>query len=225
MQDIEAALVTKAAGFTVDKLAMFAELCRSNTNTIDLLWDGGHAADDLEELQERATDASFAELLARLKADQRDFFKYVSDKSKAEGSRHVMTVLHLQAQHEKGLALATSWMENKSLVVNTQVGKCLKTSTDAFVRRIIKSSADVDPNQIYHICWCDWSKLGRLRQMDVNEYCDLVKAILSAQPERSCCLMLAPLLVSDSVIGGLRGESRPFCNEDTHSCVPSPITV
>ena len=159
----------------------------------------------MEELAEKAQEATFQDVLARIKHDQRDFFTWVTEKSRVEGCTHVAQVLHLQAQNERGLSLATTWMEQNCLVVQAAPGKPF--GAEAFLRKVLRHSG-TSSDDLYHICWIDWTKLGRLRQSDVNDMCDLARGILNQNPNNACVIMLAPLLVSDSVIGGLRGEHR-----------------
>lgn len=204
MQDLEAHLACKSESFSLDKLAIYQEICCQSITKVESLWDG---PSDLDELAEKAADAAFAEVCARLKADQKAYFKYVSAKSQAEGKEHVTKVLHLQAECEKGKMLANKWMNNNCLVVNTSTEtKTISAITDGFVRRCQKAFVEMD---MFHICWLDWSKLGRLRQTDVNDMIDLARAVVNLNPVKACVVMLAPLLVSESVMGGLRGEHRP----------------
>lgn len=208
LQDLEGHLATKADTFNVEQLAMFRELCKKNT--AHDFFDGA-AMEDVAEMAERALEASFQETLTRLKVDQRLFFQYIADKSKAESNDHVALVLHLEAQEARGNQFAVNWMDKHCLMLNGEPGKA---ATDTFVRRACRTysgklNKEVLTSDVYSIIWCDWTKLGRLKQTDVNEHCDRIKTVIQNNPTRSCSFMVAPLLVSENVMGGLRGECRP----------------
>jgi hypothetical protein len=207
LQDIEGHIAAKVETFKVQQLAMYTELVERNPPA--QFFDS--TMDDVAEMAERTLEASFQETLTRLKMDQQLFFKFIADKSKAESHAHINLVLHLQAQEARGNQFAVNRMDKYCLMLNSEPGK---PASDAFLRKAsrihaAKLNREVLTNDIYNIVWLDWTKLGRLKQTDVNEYCEYVKTLIANNAPRSCCFMMAPLLVSDSVTGGLRGECRP----------------
>ena len=68
--------------------------------------------------------------------------------------------------------------------------------------------------QRYHdvpcIVYCDLMKCGRPTQNEMNEFCELIHAVLSKKQETGVCIMLAPFLVSEKQ-SGYRGQLRPGC--------------
>lgn len=84
---------------------------------------------------------------------------------------------------------------------------------DLFMKRVLtvlRNRGVTDPSRenLHHIVMCDLTKLGRLSQNDINTTCNYLKFALELNPMRSCGVVLAPLLSSSAVVGGLRGEMR-----------------
>ena len=59
-----------------------------------------------------------------------------------------------------------------------------------------------------NIVWLDFTKSGRVSNVDLNDYCDLVAMILKKKPQSSAALVVCPFLVSEKVSNGQRGEIR-----------------
>ena len=58
--------------------------------------------------------------------------------------------------------------------------------------------------------WLDFSKLGRLSNTDLNAAVDLACSVLLKRPLRSVGVVVCPILVSEKVKNGTRGEIRNF---------------
>lgn len=60
------------------------------------------------------------------------------------------------------------------------------------------------------IIWMDFSKLGRLSMADLNTTIDLASSILQKNPSVSVGIAVCPILISEKVRNGVRGECRNF---------------
>jgi len=83
---------------------------------------------------------------------------------------------------------------------------------DLFMKRTLtvlrNRGGDPDRDTLHHLVFCDFTKMGRLSQTDINSMCNYMKFALELNPLKSCGVVMAPLLSSNSVLGGLRGEMR-----------------
>lgn len=58
------------------------------------------------------------------------------------------------------------------------------------------------------LVWIDFSKLGRLSHSDLNWCVDVAASILAKKPLVSAVMIVCPILPSEKVKNGLRGEVR-----------------
>ena len=90
----------------------------------------------------------------------------------------------------------------------------LGSSPDVLIKKFIRYAQDelktatLGADSIHHIVYCDMTKLGRPSQLEVSNMATYVKWALELNPSKSCAIVVAPLLSSATVVGGLRGEFR-----------------
>ncbi|CAK9049972.1 unnamed protein product, partial [Durusdinium trenchii] len=65
-----------------------------------------------------------------------------------------------------------------------------------------------DLNHLHHLGFIDVTKYGRLSAVEIQEICTWCHQLLSQNPEFSMVFMTCPVIASDSVLNGLRGEYR-----------------
>ncbi|CAK8995952.1 unnamed protein product [Durusdinium trenchii] len=129
-------------------------------------------------------------------------------------------VLHMRDQIQQGLDVVGRFMEKRAYMV---VGE-RSQGVAALQRRMLadastKFNAPLDISKMHHVGYIDFSKFGRLTTIDINQAAEWAKSILTLNDEYShsticiyckigMILAVAPLLASEGVLGGIRGEMR-----------------
>lgn len=105
-------------------------------------------------------------------------------------------------------------METHSFVGYVESLTKLGNTPDTIVRKFLAAAKDeggsgigIGPDTLYHICFVDFSKLGRVSQMEVNDALGYAKKVLELNINKSVLLMIPPLLSSANMFG-LKGEFR-----------------
>jgi len=105
-------------------------------------------------------------------------------------------------------------MEKVCFVGYTELLSKLGTTIDTVLRRCLswmsEKTLGVTSDSLYHICYVDLSKLGRVSQQQINDCMVFAKSTLERNPAKSMLILIPPLLPSAHCLG-LRGESRPLC--------------
>ncbi|CAK9045530.1 unnamed protein product [Durusdinium trenchii] len=119
-------------------------------------------------------------------------------------------VLHMRDQISVGMEVVNSFMTKRAMMI---VGDKNQGSLPALQRRIITDAtnrfgAPTEIGKMHHIGFLDFSKFGRLTMIDINAAVDWAKQVLMANEDYSMVIAIAPLLASEGVLGGLRGEMR-----------------
>ncbi|CAK8997702.1 unnamed protein product, partial [Durusdinium trenchii] len=121
----------------------------------------------------------------------------------------ILIVLHMRDQIQQGLDVVGRFMEKRAYMV---VGE-RSQGVAALQRRMLadastKFNAPLDISKMHHVGYIDFSKFGRLTTIDINQAAEWAKSILTLNDEYSMILAVAPLLASEGVLGGIRGEMR-----------------
>jgi hypothetical protein len=107
--------------------------------------------------------------------------------------------------------LATSFLERQCYVGYAELLSKLGPSMDAIIRRCLGALAEkvvgLTMDGLYHVCFVDLSKLGRVSQQNINECMQYARNVLERNPQKSVLVLIPPLLPSAGTFG-LRGESR-----------------
>jgi len=83
----------------------------------------------------------------------------------------------------------------------------LGAAPDTVLKRFLKHHK-LQSENLVHIVFLDFSKLGRVSQLQVNEAVTYCKRALESNATRSVAFIVPPLLASASVLNGLKGEQR-----------------
>ncbi|CAK9090490.1 unnamed protein product [Durusdinium trenchii] len=206
-QDLEAILLSKPTRFTVEKLAMWQDYIGRTLAQGAPACTSGDTPAEIEDGHLKAAEYKMA--CANLAHDYREAVAYNLRRHKVEGSKHVAQVLHMRDQIEIGLDVVTQFTQKRALMVVGDKGQGLA----AMQRRMVadgtnRFSAPVELTKMHHVGFIDFSKFGRLTMVEINAAVDWCKQILHQNENYSMVFAVAPLLASEGVLGGLRGEMR-----------------
>jgi hypothetical protein len=83
-------------------------------------------------------------------------------------------------------------------------------SYEVFARRFLSSNKPEPPKpeETFNVCYLDLTKMGRLTQQGLNGLLDYLSWVLNMNATTSIGVVFAPLLASETLSGGLRGEIR-----------------
>lgn len=119
-------------------------------------------------------------------------------------------MLHNKEQQAIGAKLATSFMDKLCLVNLTAELGHMGHVPETFTQRVVTHFSNLNNKRTdaSHVVFLDFSKYGRLTQGLVNMMVDYSAGVMSSNMDTGCCLVISPLLASETVSGGLRGERR-----------------
>lgn len=189
------------------------------------------ADEQISQLSVDARRAAWERDTLQLAKDLANLGKVFEQETRSEQAKRTQRILHIRQQNLIGASIVENFMKTHLAFHHGNVADlCSHTNKagDCQTRVPLKSQNNLHVTESFFtacpcqfleeagsrgagtLIWCDLSKLGRVSNNELNNLTDLIANIVKKKPVDSVAFLVAPVLCSEKISNGLRGERRLF---------------